>query len=138
MANELHTMEAIVRVYHVYKEIWYAAEVIVHLLRDQLIDQAIIIAMPLANRTYLGRENLHVGIYLVSLIFTFANQLQNRENWTPQHFPLYGTTINALPRYDRAMASRCETFMHIEINIYLYEPMFCILCHTISESMTSV
>ena len=58
-------MEAIVCVYHIYKEIWCAAEVIDHLLRDQLIDRAITMAMPPANRAYLGCENLHVGIYFI-------------------------------------------------------------------------
>ena len=38
MTCELHMMEAIVHVYHVYKEIWFADEEIDHLLRDQLID----------------------------------------------------------------------------------------------------
>ena len=60
-------MEAIVCVYHVYKEIWCAAEVVNHLLRDHLIDRAITMAMSPANRTYLGRENLCVSICYVSL-----------------------------------------------------------------------
>ena len=38
MARELLTMEAIVRVCHIYKEIWCVAKVIDHLLRDQLIN----------------------------------------------------------------------------------------------------
>ena len=50
MARELHTMEAIVCAYQVYKEIWCAVQVIAHLLRDQLIDQAITMAMTPANR----------------------------------------------------------------------------------------
>ena len=50
MARELHTIEAIVCVYHVYNKIWCAAEVIDHLLRGQLIDQTITMAMPPANR----------------------------------------------------------------------------------------
>ena len=69
MARELHMMEATVRVYHIYKEVWYAAEVIDHLLRYQLINRAITMAMPPVNRAYLGHDNLRVGIYFSSLIF---------------------------------------------------------------------
>ena len=41
MTHELHTLEAIICVYNIYEEIWYAAEVLDHPLRDQLIDRAI-------------------------------------------------------------------------------------------------
>ena len=62
-------MEAIVCGYHVYKETWCATEVIDHLLRDQMIDRAITMAMPPASGSYLGRKNLRVGIYFTGLIF---------------------------------------------------------------------
>ena len=133
MARELHTMEAIVSVYHVYKEIWCAAKVIDHLLRDQLIDRAITMAMPPANHAYLGCENLHVGIYFTSLIFVVCQSTVKTAKIGPhKNFLLYSTTINVLACCDRAVPPRCETFMYMEIN------MSCILCHTISESMISV
>ena len=43
----------------IYKEIWYAAEVIDHLLRNQQIDRAITMAMPPANHAYVhGSQEL--------------------------------------------------------------------------------
>ena len=57
MARESHTIKAIVRGYHVYKEIWRAAGVVDQLLRDRLINRAITIATLPANRAYLSREN---------------------------------------------------------------------------------
>ena len=70
MPRESHTMEPIVRGYHVYKEVWCAAEVIDHLLRDQMIARTITMATPPANRAHLSRENLRVGIYFAGLIFS--------------------------------------------------------------------
>ena len=89
MEHELHTMKAIVHCYHVYKEIWCAAEVIDHLLRDQLINQAITLAMPLANCAYLGHENLRAGIYFTTLISRFANQPQKLRKLDTENFLLY-------------------------------------------------
>ena len=85
--RESHTMEAIVRGYHVYKETLCAAEVIDHLLRDQLIDRAIMMARPPANRSYLGCKNLRVGIYFAGLILAVCQptaKIGPRKN-----FPLY-------------------------------------------------
>ena len=124
--------EAIVCVYHIYKEIWYAAEVIDHLLRDQLTDQAITMAMPPANRAYLDSENLSVGIYFASLIFAVCQSTVKTAKIGPsKNFQLYGTTINALACCDRAMAPRCETFMHMEINIYLYRHVLHPMSHNL-------
>ena len=90
MARELHMMEAIVRVYHVYKEIWCVAEVIDNLLRDQLINRAITMAMPPANHAYLGCKNLHVGIYFTSLIFAVCQSTAKTAKIGPyKNFPLY-------------------------------------------------
>ena len=93
MACESHMMEATVGGYHVYKEIWCTAEVIDDLLSDQLIEQAIMMAMPPANYTYmyLGHENLHAGIYFVGLIFMVCQStVKTTKIGTRKNFPLYG------------------------------------------------
>ena len=61
MGHESHTIEAMVRGYHVYEEIWCEVD---HQLRDQLIDRTIMTVMPPANRMCVGCKNLLVGFYL--------------------------------------------------------------------------
>ena len=86
-------MEAIVRGYHVYKEIWCAAEVIDHLLRDLLIYQAIKMATPLANCAYLGRE-IYVQPFILQVEFLwFANQLRNVRKLDPAKIFRYTVLI---------------------------------------------
>ena len=83
-------MEAIVCGYHVYKEIWCAAEVIDHLFRDQLINQAIMMATPSANHTYLGRKKVCVGICFAGLIFAVCQSTTKTAKIGPhQNFTLY-------------------------------------------------
>ena len=84
-------MEATVCGYHVYKEIWCTAEVTDDLLRDQLIERAIMMAMLPANCTYLGCENLHADIYFVSLIFMVCQSTAKTAKIGPyENFPLCG------------------------------------------------
>ena len=99
MARESHTMEAIVRGYHTYKEIWCAAEVRDRLLKDQLIDQAITMAKPPGNCTYLGHKNLRVDIYFMGLIFAVCQSTPKTVKIGPHgNFPLHGTKCTVARR----------------------------------------
>ena len=71
MAQESHMIEAMVRGYHVYKEVWCAAigEELSCVREVENYRDPFTMATPPANRARAGRENLRLGFYFADLIF---------------------------------------------------------------------
>ena len=89
MTLESHMMEAIVCGYNIFKEISCAAEVIDHLLRDQLITRAITMAMARSCQScILGSQELACRLLFCGFNFRgLPSNHKNCENWTSRKFP---------------------------------------------------